>query len=117
MDSFQHFCPEHIGMLIVIAAAITAGLLTVRKMSDTKTGITVILLSLATLAGEIVQDYLLVKEGGDLIGFLPLHMNECNNDDHHNQSNDRHQNSQPKRINYHYTFLPYFLICLVTPST
>lgn len=76
MDSFQHFCPEHIGMLIVIAAAITAGLLTVRKMSDTKAGITVILLSLATLAGEIVQDYLLVKEGGDLIGFLPLHL--CN---------------------------------------
>ena len=76
MDSFKHFCPEHIAMLIIIAVAITAGLLIMRKMSDTKAGITVILLSLAALAGEIVQDYLLVKEGGDLIGFLPLHL--CN---------------------------------------
>ena len=76
MDSFQHFCPEHIGMLIVIAAAITAGLLIMRKMPSKKATVTVIILSIAVLAGETVQDILLVKEGGDIIGFLPLHL--CN---------------------------------------
>ena len=76
MDSFQHFCPEHIGMLIVIAAAITAGLLIMRKLTEKKTAVAVIILSIAVLAGETVQDILLVKEGGDIIGFLPLHL--CN---------------------------------------
>ena len=76
MDSFQHFCPEHIGMLIVIAAAITAGLLIMRKMPSKKATVTVIILSIAVLAGETVQDILLVKEGGDIIGLLPLHL--CN---------------------------------------
>ena len=76
MDSFQHFCPEHIGMLVVIAAAITAGLLIMRKMPSKKATVTVIILSIAVLAGETVQDILLVKEGGDIIGFLPLHL--CN---------------------------------------
>lgn len=76
MDSFRHFCPEHIGMLIVIAAVITAGLLIMRKLTEKKTDVAVIILSIAVLAGETVQDILLVKEGGDIIGFLPLHL--CN---------------------------------------
>ena len=76
MDSFQHFCPEHIGMLIVIAAAITAGLLIMRKLSEKKASVAVILLSIAVLVGETVQDILLISEGGDFISFLPLHL--CN---------------------------------------
>ena len=76
MDSFRHFCPEHIGMLITIAAAITAGLIVVRKVSDRKARIVIILLSLVVLAGETIQDILLIREGGDIIGFLPLHL--CN---------------------------------------
>ena len=76
MDSFRHFCPEHIGMLIFIAVAITAGLLFMRNLSKQKVSIAVILLSIAALAGEVVQDILLIREGGDIIGFLPLHL--CN---------------------------------------
>lgn len=76
MDSFEHFCPEHIGMLITIAVAITAGLLILKRSSD-KNALTVIrILSLIVLLGETVQDILLVREGGDIMGFLPLHL--CN---------------------------------------
>ena len=76
MDSFSHFCPEHIGMLIMITAAITAGLLVIRKISEKKSTAAVRILSLLLLAGETVQDILLVSEGGDIMGFLPLHL--CN---------------------------------------
>ena len=76
MDSFRHFCPEHIGMLIFIAVAITAGLLFMRNLSKQKVSIAVILLSIAALASEVAQDVLLIREGGDIIGFLPLHL--CN---------------------------------------
>ncbi|MBR3246942.1 MAG: YwaF family protein [Clostridiales bacterium] len=76
MDSFTHFCPEHTGMLIFIAAAVTAGLLILRKSSDRTAMITAAVLSVLTLTGETVQDILLVSEGGDIMGFLPLHL--CN---------------------------------------
>ena len=76
MDTFSHFCPEHIGMLIGIAAAITAGLLILRRSSDRNALIAVRILLVIVLLGETVQDILLVKEGGDIMGFLPLHL--CN---------------------------------------
>jgi hypothetical integral membrane protein (TIGR02206 family) len=76
MDSFEHFCPEHIGMLITIAVAITAGLLILNRSSDRNALNVIRILSLIVLAGETVQDILLVREGGDIMGFLPLHL--CN---------------------------------------
>lgn len=76
MDTFSHFCPEHIGMLIAIAAVITAGLLILRRSSDKTADFTVLILSFVTLTGEAVQDILLVSEGGDIMSFLPLHL--CN---------------------------------------
>ena len=76
MDTFTHFCPEHIGMLITIAVAVTAGLLVSRRFSGSKTDIVLTVLSVIILAGETVQDILLVNEGGNIIGFLPLHL--CN---------------------------------------
>lgn len=76
MDSFSHFCPEHVGMLIVIAFAVTAGLLFLRKSSGKNASAVICVLSVLALAGEIIQDILLVSEGGDILGFLPLHL--CN---------------------------------------
>ena len=76
MDTFSHFCPEHTGMLTAIAVLITSGLLILRRSSDRKALTAVRILSLIVLAGETVQDILLVKEGGNLMSFLPLHL--CN---------------------------------------
>ena len=76
MDSFSHFCPEHTGMLITIAVAATAGLLILRKSPDRHADTAAHILSVAVLIGETVQDILLVSEGCDIMGFLPLHL--CN---------------------------------------
>lgn len=76
MNEFEHFCTEHIVMLISIAVIITAGLLIARKVSDRKAMYAARLLSVVVLCGEILQDILLIKDGGSLIDFLPLHL--CN---------------------------------------
>ncbi len=76
MNEFEHFCTEHIVMLISIAVIITAGLLIARKVSDRKAMYAARLLSAVVLLGEIIQDILLISEGGNLIDFLPLHL--CN---------------------------------------
>ena len=76
MDSFEHFCPEHIGTLIIIAIAITVGLLLLKKRSDKTVQAVARVLSLIVLLGELLQDILLIRDGGNLIGFLPLHL--CN---------------------------------------
>ena len=76
MNSFELFGPEHICTLIVIVIAITVSLLSVRKSSDKSFSVLTRLLSFALLAGEILQDILLVRDGGNLIEFLPLHL--CN---------------------------------------
>ena len=76
MNEFEHFCTEHIVMLISIAVIITAGLLIARKVSDRKAMYAARLLSVVVLLGEIIQDILLISEGGNLIDFLPLHL--CN---------------------------------------
>ena len=75
-DSFTHFCPEHTGMLAAIALILAAGLLILRRSSDRSAVLAVRILSLTALAGELIQDVLLISEGGNLIGFLPLHL--CN---------------------------------------
>ena len=76
MDSFSHFCPEHTCMLITVAAAVIAGLLILRRSTDRQAVNAARILSVAVLIGETVQDILLVKEGGDIMCFLPLHL--CN---------------------------------------
>ena len=76
MTTFTHFCPEHIGMLVFIAAATAAGLLLVRRSSEKAALRVALVLSIAALAGELVQDVLLVREGYNVPEFLPLHL--CN---------------------------------------
>lgn len=76
MDSFERFSPEHIGTLLVIAIAITIGLLLIRKGSDKSVQTLSRILSVLVLLGEIIQDILLIRDGGNLIEFLPLHL--CN---------------------------------------
>ena len=76
MTSFSHFCPEHIGMLVIIAAAISTGLLLIRRSSEKVALNSALILSIAALAGELVQDALLIKEGYNVPEFLPLHL--CN---------------------------------------
>jgi len=76
MNTFTHFCPEHIVMLAVIAVAITTGLLLIRRISEKTAAVTAVILSVITLMGEAFQDVLLIKEGGNIINFLPLHL--CN---------------------------------------
>jgi len=76
MDSFEHFCPEHIVMLIAIAVTVTAGLLFARKLSDKNALLLIRILSVTVLLGELIQDILLIRDGGDIIEFLPLHL--CN---------------------------------------
>ena len=76
MTTFTHFCPEHIGMLVFIAAATAAGLLLVRRSSEKAALRAALGLSIAALAGELVQDVLLVREGYNVPEFLPLHL--CN---------------------------------------
>ena len=76
MNSFALFGPEHIVTLAVIAVAITAGLLSVNKSSEKNSTLVLRILSILVLAGEIIQDILLVRDGGNIIEFLPLHL--CN---------------------------------------
>ena len=76
MDSFERFSPEHLGTLLVIAIAITIGLLLIRKGSDKSVQTLSRILPVMVLLGEIIQDILLIRDGGNLIEFLPLHL--CN---------------------------------------
>ena len=76
MDSFERFSPEHLGTLLVIAIAITIGLLLIRKGSDKSVQMLSRILPVLVLLGEIIQDILLIRDGGNLIEFLPLHL--CN---------------------------------------
>ncbi|MCR5328351.1 MAG: YwaF family protein [Saccharofermentans sp.] len=76
MDSFEHFCPEHIAVLIAITVMVTAGLISARKLSDKNAVLLIRILSVTVLSGEIIQDILLIRDGGDIIEFLPLHL--CN---------------------------------------
>ena len=76
MTTFSHFGPEHIGMLITIAVIVAAGLLITRRSSGKNAQRTALILAVITLAAELFQDFLLVREGGNIINFLPLHL--CN---------------------------------------
>ena len=76
MTTVSHLCLEHVGMLVFIAIAITAGLLLIRRSSEKHALKAALILSVLTLAGELIQDILLVREGGNIVDFLPLHL--CN---------------------------------------
>lgn len=76
MTTFSHFCPEHIGMLIVIAIAVTIGLLVLRRSSEDHARKAAIILSVALFLGEALQDLFLLSEGRNYLDLLPLHL--CN---------------------------------------
>ena len=76
MTTFLHFGPEHLGMLAFIAIAVITGLLPVRRSSEKNVLRTALILSVATLIGELIQDILLLNEGYDILDILPLHL--CN---------------------------------------
>ena len=76
MDSFTHFCPEHIAMLATITVLTAAGLVLTRKISDRNAVLLMRFLSVIVLLGETLQDILLIRDGGNLIEFLPMHL--CN---------------------------------------
>ena len=76
MDSFTHFCPEHIAMLVMLTVLTVAGLVITRKMPDRNAVLLIRFLSVIVLLGETLQDILLIRDGGNLIEFLPLHL--CN---------------------------------------
>lgn len=76
MTTFSHFCIEHVCMLVFIAIAITAGLLLIKRSAEKHALTAALILSVLTLAGELTQDILLVREGGSIVDFLPLHL--CN---------------------------------------
>ena len=76
MTTFSHFCPEHIGMLLVIAAAVTIGLLILRRSPEENARKAVIVLSVALFSGEALQDIFLLSEGRNYLDLLPLHL--CN---------------------------------------
>ena len=63
-------------MLIAIAVTVTIVLLFVRKLSDKNALLLIRILSVTVLLGELIQDILLIRDGGDIIEFLPLHL--CN---------------------------------------
>ena len=75
-NGFEHYCPQHILMLVLIAAAVTAGAVTIKHITERKAEYILRLLSVFIFAGETVQDILLVKDGRLLTDFLPLHL--CN---------------------------------------
>ena len=76
MRYFEHFCPDHIFMLVLITAVIVTGLFFAQKLSSSGFDKLARILSLSVLAGEILQDILLIRDGGNFIEFLPLHL--CN---------------------------------------
>ena len=76
MNAFEHFGPEHTLTLLFIMAAVSAGLVLSRNLSDVKAVALARILSFAALFGETLQDLLLIRDGGDIMGFLPLHL--CN---------------------------------------
>lgn len=76
MNAFEHFSTEHIAILITIGAAITLGLLILARVSDKSAMNAARVLAIITLIGEALQDVLLIKDGGNFIDFLPLHL--CN---------------------------------------
>ena len=63
-------------MLLFIAIAVISGLLLIRRSSEKIALRTALILSVATLIGELTQDILLLNEGYDILNILPLHL--CN---------------------------------------
>ena len=76
MNSFSHFGQEHIITLAVILLLIAVGLIISSKLSEKNAQILIRILSVTVLLGEALQDILLVRDGGNIMEFLPLHL--CN---------------------------------------
>jgi len=76
MIYYEHFCPEHIGMVLTIATCITLVLLWSRKQDGKKTDILACALSVLLFCAEATQDILAYREGFEVRDFLPFHL--CN---------------------------------------
>lgn len=76
MNYFEHFSPEHIGMLLSIVTVITLSLVFVRKTDDKKADTILKVSSVMLFSLELIQDIFLLREGIDPMTILPLHL--CN---------------------------------------
>lgn len=77
MIYFEHWGPEHITVLIIIAVVMAAVLIPVTLKADDKKTTTVLrCLAISHLVLEVIQDLLLVGENYDWEWMLPLHL--CN---------------------------------------
>ena len=77
MNYYEHWGPEHVRVLLMIAIAMTAVLTPVALKADEKRTVIVLrILAVSHLILEVVQDILLVKEEYDIMWMLPLHL--CN---------------------------------------
>ncbi len=76
MIYYEHFCPEHIGILLVITTCITLTLLVSRKLNDKQSGRLFMVLSVTLFCAEAIQDILAYHEGFPITSFLPIHL--CN---------------------------------------
>ncbi|MBO4635908.1 MAG: YwaF family protein [Clostridiales bacterium] len=75
-NGFEHFCPEHTCTLIVILISVISGCAVLKRTTDKMCDRTLMILAVLHLILELLQDILLIRDGGDLISFLPLHL--CN---------------------------------------
>ena len=77
MRYYEHWGPEHVKVLLIIAAVMAAVLTPVALKADKKKTVTVLrILAVSHLVLEVIQDILLVKEEYDIMWMLPLHL--CN---------------------------------------
>ena len=76
MNSFSHFCPDHIIILAVIVALIIAGLILMSKAGEHSTCLTLRIMSVLVIAVEVLIDVILLADGRNFLDLLPLHL--CN---------------------------------------
>lgn len=76
MIYYEHFDPEHIGMVLTIATCITLVLLFGRKLSEKHANRLLMALSVTLFCAEAIQDILAYREGFPITSFLPIHL--CN---------------------------------------
>ncbi len=76
MKGFELFSPEHLLMLVFIVLVLTAVLCLSRRLTEAAAVRLICCLSITALISEVIQDILLIRDGGNFIDFLPLHL--CN---------------------------------------
>ena len=76
MNVWEHFCPEHIMMLIAVFMVMGICILCARKCSAAAFRNFSRILAAALFLGEALLDVFLFIDGRDVLAFLPLHL--CN---------------------------------------